>query len=315
MLPKVLNDLVGRNRFSSQLLITVGTNLLMAALGTVTGVTAARLLGPEGRGELTAIQSWPMLIAVFASLGLNKSIIYYSAKKPKQAGELLGSAVALSLLAIIPFMLLGYIIIPLLLSAQSEEVVRLSQLYLIYLPISALVGIPHSSLRGINDLASWNKIRFLPNVMWLLVLVVGFLFQKRDPGWFAFSYLILLLFLFFPIIRIVLARIQRPYRPAAKLMPSLLKYGLPSVVSDFPSILNLRLDQLIMISFLPAKTLGLYVVAVAWGNMVRPVLTAIGAVLFPRVASQESKNARNLIFAQGSRLGVTVSIPLVAGKS
>jgi len=312
MLSERIREFTASDRFSSHILITVGTNLLIAFTGTITGVISARLLGPEGRGELAAIQTWPLLIAVFASLGMKSSVIYFSAKKSMHQGRILGTSLAFSLLASIPFMLFGFLLIPVFLSSQPIEIVRFSLIYLLYIPVSSLLGIPNASLRGRNDLTLWNRLRILPNLMWLGVLIASFVSQKREPGLIAISYLALLFVLIFPFMRVALVRIKSPLSVDPKMIQPLLKYGLPSVASNFPSILNLRLDQLIMVSLLPAKVLGLYVVAVAWGGgMVWPILNAIGSVLFPRIASQESPDMRNFTFAQGSRLGMSAAVPLV----
>src|SRR2546427_12260714 len=81
------------------LLGTAGTNFILAALGLLTGVLVARLLGPRGRGELTAIQTWPSVIATASMLGLPDALVYFSAREPAQVGRRLGSAMLLGLLA------------------------------------------------------------------------------------------------------------------------------------------------------------------------------------------------------------------------
>ena len=45
-------------------------NIALYVLAAATGPLAARLLGPDGRGALAAIQLWPGAIATFAMLGL-----------------------------------------------------------------------------------------------------------------------------------------------------------------------------------------------------------------------------------------------------
>jgi O-antigen/teichoic acid export membrane protein len=93
-------------------------------------------------------------------------------------------------------------------------------------------------------------------------------------------------------------------------------------------MLNLRLDQMLMAAFLPAQALGLYVVAVAWSGAMHPLISAVGAVVFPRVAAQANPSQQRETFAQGTRLvGVILlvimmplilitpyALPLVFGK-
>ena len=44
-----------RGSFAVNAVLTGLTNLVLVAVGLITGAAAARLLGPQGRGELAAI--------------------------------------------------------------------------------------------------------------------------------------------------------------------------------------------------------------------------------------------------------------------
>src|SRR5690348_8386651 len=101
----------------ASLLVTGGTNIVLAAMGMATGVVAARLLGPEGRGQLVAIQTWPFFIASIAMLGTPEALAYFSACSPDEAGRNLGSASTISLIACLPLMTIGYFAMPGLLKA------------------------------------------------------------------------------------------------------------------------------------------------------------------------------------------------------
>ena len=293
--------------FGSHVLLTAGTNVVLALLGLLTGIMAARLLGPQGRGELAAIQIWPSAIAVVAMLGLGDALVYFSARDPERSGRYLGSAIALALVSAFPFMLVGYLGIPFLLSAQSSEVIASARWYLILVPIFALVGMPYHPLRGRNDWVTWNALRVTPTLGWLAVLILAWSLGLAQPVFVAASYLVVLATLFFPVIFTVTRRVPGPFRPEVSRWGQMLRYGLPSVASSLPRMLNFRLDQMLMAAFLPAGTLGLYVVAVSWSSAVHPLPNALGAVLFPRVASQQIPEQRTEVFAQGSRLGVSVS--------
>ena len=59
-------------------IFTTGADGLLAIFGLLSGVMTARLLLPEGKGELTAILLWPNLFTVVGSLGLGHAIVYYA---------------------------------------------------------------------------------------------------------------------------------------------------------------------------------------------------------------------------------------------
>ena len=56
---------------------TFATNMALAGLAVITGIPVARLLGPAGEGELTAIQTWPLLLGTLAMLGLDSALVYF----------------------------------------------------------------------------------------------------------------------------------------------------------------------------------------------------------------------------------------------
>src|SRR5262249_49146707 len=146
--------------FSAQVLLTTGSNILLGLLGVISGALAARLLGPSGRGQLAAIQMWPNFLAAMANLGLPEALVYFSARTRGESGRYVGSAVTLNLLVSAGFMGLGYVVLPLVLPAQSAEVINTARWYLLLLPIQAIY-LPHHSFRGLSDFGAWNAMRFL----------------------------------------------------------------------------------------------------------------------------------------------------------
>src|SRR4051812_33824124 len=171
---------------------TAITNVVLGGLGIATGIIIARWLGPVGRGELAAIQMWPSAIATIAMIGLPEALVYFSAKHPTQSREFLVTAVLTSMFIIPVFALLGYALMPFLLSMQSDRIVHGARTYLWLLPIYALVGLPHQALRGIQQLRLWNALRIVPGLLWLLVLLAGFSLGAPDPVRIAAMFLTLL---------------------------------------------------------------------------------------------------------------------------
>jgi len=87
----------------------------------ITGILAARLLLPEGRGELAFLLLWPTLIADTGALSINTAVSYYTAQSrfsPKRvfAGALFTLTV-LSFLLVIAFILL----MPVLFAGRRPE--------------------------------------------------------------------------------------------------------------------------------------------------------------------------------------------------
>ena len=295
--------------FIAHVLMTVGTNASMALIGMITGILSARLLGPEGRGELAAIQIWPLFIGTVAMLGTPDALVYYSAKNPAKAGSYLSSALLISLVSSVAFGLTGYLTLPIVMSRQSAAVITAARRFLWIIPIFALSTAYHP-LRGLNKFHVWNVLRMIPNVLWLAILIAGWVLKRHEPQLLTFLYLAALAAVF-PVVWYVVLRLVRPsYRPDIRKCRELLRYGMPCVAASVPQLLNFRLDQMIMAAFMPTYDLGLYAVAVAWSSAAQPILAAAGSVLFPRVATAGDQEARVRVFALGIRLGSFASVLL-----
>ncbi|HEU5103055.1 MAG TPA: polysaccharide biosynthesis C-terminal domain-containing protein [Roseiflexaceae bacterium] len=302
------------SQFGALLVLTIVTNALLAGLGLLSSLLAARLLGPTGRGELAAIQTWPTLLAVLALLGTADALVYFSAREPKQADRWLSTAICIALLACLPFALIGYMLMPWLLGAQNQEVVQAARVFLWFLPIQAVIGMLPHPLRGRNDLVAWNLIRPLPNLVWVGLLLFDLARHAANPILLTQQYLIALALLCVPIGAVVIRRLRGSFQVSKAHVYPLIKFGMPSVLTTVPSMLNLRLDQMIMAGMLGSQILGLYVIGVAWSNSVVPLLSAVAATLLPRVAGAPAEIQVPLL-AQSVRLGLLfamLSAPLMA---
>lgn len=291
----------------SQVALATGTSLLMGALGLVTGPLLARLLGPDSRGELAAIQAWPLLLVTISTLGLHEATIYFSARNPRRAGQYLASAGTLSLLASIVVAAAGYALMPLLLHAQSAATVTTARWYLLVVPLLALVSMPMGAIRGRKDLVTWNVLRLGIPVGWLMVLGVAGVTGNGRPSWIAGAYLVMLAVMAAIMWSVARRRMPGPFVADRRDWRAMLTYGLPTMASQTPMLLNLRFDQMLMAALLLRHELGLYAVAVAWSSALSPAMSGIGVVMFPAVASAASMRDQTRILSHGTRLSVLLA--------
>jgi O-antigen/teichoic acid export membrane protein len=294
----------------SQVALATGTSLIMGALGLITGPLLARLLGPDARGELAAIQAWPLLLVTISTLGLHEATIYFSARDPRRAARYLASASTLSLLASIAVAGAGYVLMPLLLHAQSAATVATARWYLLVVPLLALVSMPMGAIRGRKDLVTWNLLRLGIPVGWLIVLGIAGVTGHGRPAWIAGAYLVMLSTMAAVIWSVSRRRMPGPFLPDRRDWRAMLKYGLPTMASQTPMLLNLRFDQMLMAALLLRHELGLYAVAVAWSSALSPAMQGIGVVMFPAVASAASTRDQTRILSHGTRLSVLLAVAI-----
>jgi len=75
---------------------TLGAQIFILLLGACTGVMSARLLGPQGRGELAAAILWPSTLLTLGSMGLNQSIVFHTGRRLFPASEIWTSGIFLA---------------------------------------------------------------------------------------------------------------------------------------------------------------------------------------------------------------------------
>jgi len=304
-------------------------NALIALLGFCTGILSARLLGQRGRGELAAIQTWPNFISLIALMGTHEAAVYYGAKDPRRARTFAASALALALIADVPLVIVGYLAMPLLLSAQNPAIVFAARVYLLFPFLLDCYGIPANSLRAVRAFGAWNQIRIVPALGFIGVLLLAWLTGRITPVFVAFGILAFNFVLIAQTLVLVSRHAEGRFVPDRSCWRPLLAYGLPCVFASLPQMLNFRLDQMVMTSIVAPAELGLYVVAVAWSGASAPLFGAISAVLFPRIAGESDPRERSRIFAYTVRnslvmallLSIVVfvatpwAVPLLFGKS
>jgi antigen flippase len=297
----------GATTFEENTVLTIGANAVLGVEGALSGVMAARLLGPGGRGELAAIQTFSGFVAAVAILGMIEAVVYYCARDPQRAGRYIASAVTIALVTSIPILFGAYFLIPVALAAQSPGVIRAARWYLLMAPVYALVAVPAHSLRGLRDFVGWNELRLVPNFVWILVLAAAWCIALSDARLLAVAYVAAQAVVFLPVFYVVSKRVDGPFRPAAEDWGGMLRYGLPCALVNLPQMLNLRLDQIAMAVMLPASELGTYAVAVAWSGISVPVLNALSATLLPSIASQCDRVASIDRFYKGTRLALLLA--------
>lgn len=263
---------------------SVATNVINLGFGIATGVLAARLLGPESRGELAEIQFWASAIAGMGICSLPSALSFFIARRQDQAsmvGSALASAAALALLSL----LCGLILVDF---AADPRLRNLQMLYLIFfLPANfialTLVAIDH----GRQDFARYNTFRLLPQATYLAgIILLWHQSALNVPMLLAASWLGTFLIC---IGRWRLVRRNGVCVPRLHEMAALLRTGLEFHTTAFAGILFQNADRVICITYFSHADLGRYAVALTLsGAGLGIVSSATSIVLFPKLAATQS---------------------------
>lgn len=296
-----------RAPLSAGFLLTVLASGGTLVINFATGILAARLLGPVGRGHLAAIQAVPLMIASVSLFGLPGSVAFFSAREPLAARAILTTGITTALAIALFASVVGWISVPVVLHSASRPIVNASLLFLLYIPLQSIqfpfVGIAW----GLRRFREWNALRLLAPTFWLLTLLycafAGIHSAPHVSNLYLAGYALTI-----PIAVIVVRAISSGlFRVEPHRTLPLLRYGAPSALATMPGLMNLRLDQVLMAALLPASQLGLYAVAVSWSSVINPLLAAAGSTLFPTLASASPQERQGLC-QSASRLGLVTAI-------
>jgi len=282
---------------------TVAANAAILLLGAVSGVLAARLLGPEGRGELAVIILWPSAVVyLVGSFGLHDAATYFAARHPERLNAVFTLLQVLGLAQTVVFGALAYFLLPVVLAGHRPEVISLTRLFVLFFPAGFNSLYLLKLLQGRLLIRQYNLARVFV-AAWYTALLVGlYLLGRVSLPWIVAGQLVgyglsWLLHAHF---------VARSLRPRWEWDPSLLspmlRYGLKAQFSLTSSYLNLRLDQLVMSVWLPPQALGYYVVAVVVAEPVQSIPAAIGMVTLPAAAAQEHPAGAQRVMQQSLRV-------------
>jgi len=109
----------------------MAADIFIAVVGVITSITVARTLGPEGRGELSVIQSWPTFLATLGLLGFPEAMVYFAASKKYISGVLLASGMLFSAAGMTILCFLAWFAIPWILPNHSSQMIDSVRIYMV----------------------------------------------------------------------------------------------------------------------------------------------------------------------------------------
>jgi O-antigen/teichoic acid export membrane protein len=290
---------------------TFGSRVAFFVVNLATGVLVARTLAPAGRGEQAAIVLWPGLLCGLATLGVPVALRYQLRRTPERERELFSTALVLALVLGTIAAAVGALAVPHWLGGhryppQVGRYAQLAMLFAIPLMISYTL---QAFLEGSGAFNRANAMYVLPALATLAILGALLVLHRLTPYTSALAYLI-------PPVTLPLfwqwrarAYVRFPignFLPAAR---DLLSYGTRAYGIDVLVKLTYQIDQTLVIRFLAAGELGIYVVALNIARSLNVVASSLFIVLFPKASGLEHEAAIELV-ERAAR--VTLAIALVA---
>lgn len=290
-----------RERFSNRRAYaqTLTATALTRAIGVITGILAARLLGPNGRGELAVIVFLPTMLALIGEIELPRSIAVEASHDPIPA-NLVSTSVWLGLaLGVIQAVIL-ISALPLYLPADKLYLLPASRWFMVYLPATYVTAALMGSDQGRGRFGRFSFLMVLPGALYA-IFILAFALGARTPATFAACLLVSTVLT--AIVRVAMDARQNPLGlPDLALARKLLIRGANFYLPAIAGFVLSRADLFILIRIVPTEQVGLYAVAqaIALGQM--GVVLPFVHVGFAAVAREGESSSALAVLAQHFRL-------------
>ena len=268
--------------------MAASSNFTIQVMGAASGFALAYFLQPEGRGAYAAVIAWSGTLSTFGALGITAAITYFVAIGNRR-DDVVRTAQHLLLGLSMGALLLGLAVTPFL--AGDNDALRLAYLIaFLSLPVTFLSGTWVFALQGAS-LRRWSTVRLVHPMAYLALLTVLYGMDTLTVPWVisavTASAAAQAFFAYRSWKRISSGRGSYDRRLARPLI----RYGLRTLASQAPFLLNSRVDQLVLSVAVPLSDLGRYAVAVSLTLLVFPLTSAFGSVALPYIAKQNQTDA------------------------
>jgi O-antigen/teichoic acid export membrane protein len=299
----------GDRNFARDGFSTVVFTVAKLLVGLLTGIIIARALGPDGRGALTAVLTAPQVLGWILGMGSGTAVTYFLSRDATAGGKLLSTWLLIMVPISIVGVMLGEALLPSLLSAQSEETLRLARLFVPTISIVLLSEVFLSMLLGDQDFFGFNVLSFVHPAGTALLYVLLW-----RTGYFSVVSAVAVQALMSAAVLAASAiRVFRRHgleRPDLALGRQSVWYALRSHGAVVGGVVNQRLDLLIIPAYLAASSVGYYALAINVSWLVVSISGSLATIVMPAAANLGGASGRQLVMRS---LHATVLIGMVLG--
>jgi antigen flippase len=273
---------------------TAIVNTLLLALGLGTGILAARLLGPEGRGALALGTAVAGMVTVVVGLGFPQAFTYLSAAKRDTAQAAASLALWSGFVAGGLAVIIGWLVIPVLVDDSTvETVVRIG---LFAVPGSVVATNVAGLFQGLRLGRQFNASRLaLPASYFACGVAVAVIANAATPEAFAGAYAAAAAIAAATAYALLSPALRRPGWPSRTFVTSALRYGAIAWIGAAALMANTYLAIPILGAFAGLRETGFYAIGLSYAIPVSVVASAIAIHTFPDVAAADLHARASLI--------------------
>jgi O-antigen/teichoic acid export membrane protein len=310
---KRLGRLLGSRQDSRDTLGSLAAGVGGQLAIVVSGIVAARLLGPADRGHLAFLVLVPVILAKLGGLGLSLAVVYECARSPAVARPLSGRIARRFAAQSGVLLLIHGALLAIVLHDEDRSVVVSGIVTLALVPASLGHEYAIAFLQGLRRFGPFNILRMLPVALYTAAVLAFLVSGASDlvafvvawtAAWCASAALAA------RAVGATLARERGAEAPPPS-MRAMTRFGAKGFLGSASPVETFRLDQALIGLFLPPVALGYYVAAIAFTNLPRFLAQSVGLVASPAVAAAPDRREGRHMMWRYLWLAVLLCTPVV----
>lgn len=270
---------------------TFATRVFGLAIGVITSMIIARILGPDGRGLYALAGTIAGTATQFGNLGLHAFNTYRVAQDKNSLPALLGNSLAVSAGA--GALLMGIVLAigsfwPTVIPIQGW----LLALMLLTIPLGLATLFLQNLLLGLQQVRAYNTLDLTNKVLAVALVGIVIALQAVTVTMLYVTGIVTTLVMLTLTLRRLAPHLHGPIRVSIGLLKAALPYGSKAYLSALFSFLVLRADLFMIQGALGVEQVGYYSVASALIDMIYMLPVVIGTILFPRLSAMTDDQER-----------------------
>jgi len=279
--------------------------------GLAGAIIIARVLGPEGRGALSVIETYMAFLLMFGSQWLYNSNIYYIALDNNDLNYQINNNISISLVSsiitIILFLLL-YKILGGVLLAKTDS--NLLILLLLNIPFSFISNAMIGTLLGLKRYFAYNLMTFLQSlILTFSLFIVLVLFHK---GLFDALLINIILSIIQTLFLVIYFKISDSFYFKFEINNYKLKesfiYGIKMLTAGIAGLIIIRSSIILIDNFKGNYDTGIYSIALRIIDLLFIIPNILNNILFPEVTPLKSNGEKNKVILRWVFILVIIQI-------
>lgn len=295
--------------FVQQVLSMYVTRIVLIAIGLVTTVVIARILGPEGRGLYAVAMAIGATGVQCGTLGLHTVNSYAVAKDRSSLPGLLGNTLAISTIVGAAAVVGTYTVIaiwPRLAPLHGS----LLLLALLWIPFGLAYTLAQCLLLGVNAVAAYNRAELANRSLVLFVILGVILLHPASPQT-VFGISLTMTAGACVAVGLHLAQLSgRAPRPSWKLFEDNFSYGLRAYLGTFFCFVMSRADVLMLKYINGAEAAGYYSIASTMADNVSILPVIVASLLLPKLSATADVGRKYLLMKKAALGVLVILVPL-----